>query len=78
MQAATKILAATFPKMIVDGKDCVKGIYEGSRHVHIKYNSGADLFDVWAFTLRGTNLLKEKKEKGVLLCQLRTVIDSVK
>ena len=77
MTTVENILRTTNPAIIVKGENMVKGIY-GKRQIVITYDKSHDLFDVLAFTLRGTNFTKEEKIKGLFIEQLKETIEGLK
>jgi len=72
----TNIIAKTNPTLIVKQENMIKGMY-GKRQIIINYNNSQDLFDVWAFTLRGVNFSKEEKINGVFIENLQTTIEGL-
>ncbi len=67
------IIANTNASVIVKGKDSIKGIY-GKRHVVVSYDKSQDLFNLYAFNLKGINILKEETVKGVFINQVKETI----
>ena len=72
----TNIIAKTNPTLIVKQENMIKGMY-GKRQIIINYNNSQDLFDLWAFTLRGVNFSKEEKINGVFIENLQTTIEGL-
>lgn len=77
MTTAENIIRTTNPTTIVKGENMVKGMY-GKRQVVVNYDKAQDLFNVWAFTLRGVNITKEEKVNGVFIEQLKETIEGLK
>lgn len=77
MTIVENIIRTTNPSTIVKGENMVKGIY-GKRQVVVNYDKAQDLFNVWAFTLRGVNFTKEEKVNGVFIEQLKETIEGLK
>ena len=67
------ILANTNASFIVKGKDSIKAIY-GKRHVIVSYDKAQDLFNLYAFNLRGVNISKEENVKGLFIAQVKETI----
>jgi hypothetical protein len=67
------IIANTNASVIVKGKDSIKGIY-GKRHVVVSYDKSQDLFNLYAFNLKGINISKEETVKGVFINQVKETI----
>lgn len=77
MTTLENIIISTNPTTIVKGENMVKGMY-GKRQVVVNYDKAQDLFNVWAFTLRGVNFTKEEKVNGVFIEQLKETIEGLK
>lgn len=77
MKTVENIIRTTNPTTIVKGENMVKGMY-GKRQVVVNYDKAQDLFNVWAFTLRGVNITKEEKVNGVFIEQLKETIEGLK
>lgn len=77
MTTVENIIRTTNPTTIVKGENMVKGMY-GKRQVVVNYDKAQDLFNVWAFTLKGVNLTKEEKINGVFIEQLKETIEGMK
>lgn len=71
------IIRTTNPTTIVKGENVVKGMY-GKRQVVVNYDKAQDLFNVWAFTLKGVDFTKEEKVNGVFIDQLKETIEGLK
>lgn len=67
------ILANTNASLIVKSKDSIKAMY-GKRHVVVSYDKSQDLFNLYAFNLRGVNISKEETVKGLFISQLKETI----
>jgi hypothetical protein len=67
------ILVNTNATLIVKGKDSIKAMY-GKRHVVVSYDKSQDLFNLYAFNLRGVNITKEENVKGLYISQLKETI----
>jgi hypothetical protein len=67
------IIANTNASVIVKGKDSIKAIY-GKRHVVVSYDKSQDLFNLYAFNLRGINISKEETVKGLFINQVKETI----
>ena len=67
------ILSRTNASLIVKGKDSIKAIY-GKRHVVVSYDKSQDLFNLYAFNLRGVNISKEENVKGLFINQVKETI----
>ena len=67
------ILANTNASLIVKGKDSIKAMY-GKRHVVVSYDKSQDLFNLYAFNLKGVNISKEENVKGLFISQLKETI----
>lgn len=76
MDAVINIIKSTNPTIIVEGKNMIKGIY-GTRQVVVIYKESSDLFDVWAFTLKGVKFSKEEKTAGLFISELKQYIIGV-
>lgn len=76
MQVVENIIRATNPNMVVKGENMVKGMY-GKRQVVVNYDKAQDLFNVWAFTLKGTEFTKEQKINGVFIADLKKTIEGL-
>ena len=72
-----QIVLNTLPTTLVIGKEMVKSIY-GNRQVVVNYDKSQDLFNVWAFTLKGTKFLNESKINGVFIENLQSTIEGLK
>lgn len=77
MTTVENIIRTTNPTTIVKGENMVKGMY-GKRQVVVNYDKAQDLFNVWAFALRGVNFTKEEKVNGVFIEQLKETIEGLK
>jgi ABC-type tungstate transport system permease subunit len=77
MTTVENIIRTTNPTTIVKGENMVKGMY-GKRQVVVNYDKSQDLFNIWAFTLKGVNLIKEYKVNGVFIEQLKETIEGMK
>ena len=77
MTAVENIIRTTNPTIIVKGENIVKGMY-GKRQVVVNYDKSQDLFNLWAFTLKGVNFTKEQKINGVFIEQLKETIEGLK
>lgn len=67
------ILVNTNASLIVKGKDSIKAMY-GKRHVVVSYDKSQDLFNLYAFNLRGVNITKEENVKGLYISQVKETI----
>lgn len=77
MTTVENIIITTNPTTIVRGENMVKCMY-GKRQVVVSYDKAQDLFNVWAFTLRGINFTREEKVNGVFIEQLKETIEGLK
>lgn len=77
MTQVENIIRNTNASIVVKGENMVKGIY-GKRQVVVNYDKAQDLFNVWAFTLKGVNFTKETKVNGVFIGQLQETIEGLK
>lgn len=77
MNQVENIFRSTAAATIVKGQNMVKGMY-GKRQVVVTYDKSADLFNVWAFTLKGVNFTKEQKINGVFISNLKETIEGIK
>ena len=55
----------------------VKAIY-GKKQIVINYDNSTDLFNIWAFTLKGINFTNETKLNGLFIEDLKTTIEGLK
>lgn len=76
MQTVENIIKATKPNAIVKGENMVKGMY-GKRQIVVNYDKSQDLYNVWAFTLKGTSFTKEQRADGVFISLLKETIDGL-
>jgi hypothetical protein len=67
------ILVNTNASLIVKGKDSIKAMY-GKRHIVVSYDKSQDLFNLYAFNLRGVNISKEENVKGLYISQVKETI----
>lgn len=67
------ILANTNASLIVKGKYSIKAMY-GKRHVVVSYDKSQDLFNLYAFNLRGVNISKEQTVNGLYIAQVKETI----
>lgn len=77
MTNLTQIIQSTNPTTIVKGKNMIKGMY-GKRQVVITYNKSQDLYNMWAFTLKGVNFIKEERINDVFIGDLKQTIEGLK
>ena len=77
MTTVENIIRTTNPTTIVKGENMVKGMY-GKRQVVVNYDKSQDLFNVWAFTLKGVNFTKEQNINGVFIGELKKTIEGLK
>lgn len=67
------IFANTNASLIVKGKDSIKAIY-GKRHIVVSYDKSQDLFNLYAFNLRGINISREENVNGLYIAQVKETI----
>ena len=77
MTQIQNIIKQTNPSLIVTGENMTKGMY-GKRQIVVKYNQSKDLFNVYAFTLKGTNITNEVKINDVFVFDLKSTIERLK
>ncbi len=77
MENAQTIIANTNPSKIVLSNNMIKAIY-GKKQIVVNYDNSTDLFNIWAFTLKGINFLNETKINGLFIEDLKTTIEGLK
>lgn len=75
MTNAEIIIKSTYPKVIVSSNTSTKGIYNNNRHIVVTESN--DTFNVWAFTLKGVNIVNEQKIDDIFISELKNVIQSL-
>ena len=77
MENVQTIIANTNPNQMVLSNNMVKAIY-GKKQIVINYDNSTDLFNIWAFTLKGINFSNETKIHGLFIEDLKTTIEGLK